>query len=201
MLPLKLAFFVSHEGTTMQAVIEACKSGQLKAKPCVVISNNSNSMALTRAQYENIPYRHISKATYPTFEQMDESILDILRGYNVNLILLLGYLKKLGPKTISSYNGRILNLHPALLPKYGGKGMFGTNVHKAVLDAGEKYTGVTIHIVDDEYDHGAIVAQCTVPIEPGDNPESLAIRVKAIEHKFIVDIIQNIEQGKISLNG
>ena len=174
---MNLAFFASHQGSDMQAVIDACKSGTLRATPCAVVSNNSASWRLERARREHIPAYHLSSKTHPDPGQLDRATLEILVRHQTGLILLAGYLKKLGPQTLSAYRGRILNIHPALLPKYGGPGMYGPAVHAAVLAAGEKETGVTIHQVDETYDHGEIIAQCRIPVEARDTPESLAERV------------------------
>jgi phosphoribosylglycinamide formyltransferase-1 len=110
-------------------------------------------------------------------------------------------MKLLGPKTTAAYRGRILNTHSALLPRYGGKGMYGSRVHEAVLAAGETETGVTVHLVDKEYDHGEIVAQCRVPVEHGDTLDSLSVRVLEREHEFLVETLQAIASGQIVLAG
>ncbi len=196
---MNLGFFASHRGTNMQSVIDACKSGELSAKPCVVISNNSDSEALARARRESIPAYHLSGKTIPNPEALDDAILLTLRRHEVELVVLAGYMKQLGPKTLSAYQNRVVNIHPALLPKYGGPGMFGLNVHEAVIAAGETETGVTIHLVDAEYDHGQILAQCRLPVLPGDTPETLAARVLVTEHEFLVETLQNIVAGKIQL--
>jgi len=185
----------------MQAVIDACKEGRLLAKPCVVISNNSDSEALIRANREGISFYHLSRKTHPDPEQLDTEILLTLQRHNTELVILAGYMYKVGPKTFAHYKGRILNIHPALLPKYGGVGMYGNRVHEAVLAAGEKETGVTIHMVDEEYDHGAIVAQCLVPVMADDTAETLARRVLECEHWFLVEILGKIiskEKIKVS---
>ena len=198
-MDLNLGFFASHEGTNMQAIIDACKSGKLNAKPCVVISNNSDSGAIQRAKQEGIPYYHLSNKTHPEPSELDKAILDALRSHNVNLVILAGYMKKLGPQTLGAYNGRILNIHPALLPKYGGKGMYGRYVHAAVLASGDKITGVTIHVVDAEYDRGPIIAQCQVPVLEGDTVETLSQRVLKREHEFFVETLQKIAECEIIL--
>lgn len=184
----------------MQAVIDACQSGCLKALPAVVISNNSESEALARAKRENIPGYHLSSKTHPDPEQLDQEMLNILSQYRVDLIILAGYMKKLGRHTLAAFQGKVLNIHPALLPQYGGQGMYGRNVHAAVLMAKEKETGVTIHLVDEEYDHGTIVAQCRVPIEDQDTVETLAQRVLEREHVFLVETLQKIAEGEIILS-
>jgi len=194
---MKLAFFASHRGSNMQAVMDACKEGRLQTEPCVVISNNSDAEALQRAEREGFPHYHLSTKTHPEPEQLDVAILQALERHKAEWVILAGYMRKLGPKTLAHYRGRILNIHPALLPKYGGKGMYGTHVHEAVIAAGEKETGVTIHLVDDEYDHGAIVAQCRVPVRDEDTPTTLAERVLACEHRFLVETLQRIQTGEL----
>ncbi len=199
MTTLNLGFFASHEGTDMQAIVDACKDGRLNAKPCVVISNNSKSGAIQRAKKEGIPHYHLSGKTHPEFEESDKAILNALKTHNVNVVILAGYMKKIGPQTLAAYEGRILNIHPALLPKYGGKGMYGRFVHEAVLASGDKVTGVTIHVADAIYDHGSIIAQCQMPILEGDTVESLSKRVLKREHEFFVETLQRISEGKIIL--
>jgi phosphoribosylglycinamide formyltransferase-1 len=198
MATLHLGFVASHGGSNMQAIIDACKAGRLDAKPCVVVSNNSEAMALRRAKNEGIPSYHISAATHPGPLE-DEEILRVLRQHGVDTVILAGYMKMLGPATLRAYRGRILNIHPALLPKFGGKGMYGKRVHEAVLAAGEKVTGVSIHIVDEHYDTGPIIAQCQVPVLPGDTVDSLAERVLKHEHALYAETLQKIADGRIAL--
>ena len=185
----------------MQAIIDACKEKRLDAEPSVVISNNSDSTSLERARREGIPAYHLSGATHPEPAQLDAAILNALQKHKVDLAILAGYMKLLGPQTLAQYRGRILNIHPALLPKFGGKGLYGRLVHEAVLAAGEKVTGVTIHLVDENYDRGPIVAQCEVPVLQGDTPDSLAARVLVHEHQFFTETLQKIVQGEIALEG
>jgi phosphoribosylglycinamide formyltransferase-1 len=200
MTELRLGFFASHGGSNMQAIIDACKDGRLDAKPCVVISNNSASTALDRAKREGIPYYHLSGKAHPEPEELDKAILDTLERHEVNLVILAGYMKLLGPQTVSRYTGRILNIHPALLPRFGGKGMYGKAVHEAVLAAGERVTGVTVHLADEEYDHGPIVAQCEVPVLEDDTADSLAQRVLKREHQHFVETLRRISAGEIDLD-
>jgi phosphoribosylglycinamide formyltransferase-1 len=183
----------------MQAVIDACYSGRLRATPCVVISNNSNAEALVRARQSDIPAYHVSTHTHPTLEQVDTEILRLLRKHDVELVILAGYLRKLGTQTLQWYRNRILNIHPALLPQFGGQGMYGNKVHEAVLAAGEKETGVTIHLVDEEYDHGAIIAQYRAPVLASDTVESLAQRVLVREQSFLVETLGKIIAGTLVL--
>jgi len=196
---LRLGFLASHNGTNMQAIIDACSEGRLDAEPCLVISNNSKSGAIERAKREGIPFLHLSGKTHPVPEELDRAILAALKSREVNLVILAGYMKKIGSATLAAFRSRILNIHPALLPKFGGKGMYGTRVHEAVLESGDRVTGVTIHIVDDKYDHGPIVAQTEVPVLEDDTVESLSSRVLEREHSFFAETLQKIAEGKIVL--
>ena len=183
----------------MQAIIDACKLGILDAVPAVVISNNSDSGAITRAKHEGIPFYHLSQVTNPQSDELDQAILNALCNHNVDIVVLVGYMKKLGPKVSSHFKGAILNIHPALLPKYGGKGMYGIHVHEAVIAARESETGVTIHVVDEEYDTGPIVAQVKTPVFADDTPETLQARVLELEHTFMPVTLQKIVKGEINL--
>jgi phosphoribosylglycinamide formyltransferase-1 len=194
-----LGFFASGRGTNMQAVVDACNSGMLAAKPVVVISNNSDSEALARARREKIPAYHFSSKTHSDPFQLDDTILAALQLHRTDLVILAGYLKRLGEKTLAAFQGRVINIHPALLPKHGGAGMYGAHVHQAVIEAGDRETGVTIHLVDREFDHGEILAQCRVPVMEGDTAETLAARVLVKEHTFLVETLQRIIDGEIVL--
>ncbi|MEI7868202.1 MAG: phosphoribosylglycinamide formyltransferase [Candidatus Methylumidiphilus sp.] len=198
---MKLGFLASHNGSNMQAIIEACKTGALQATPAVVISNNAESGALARAKREAIPSYHLSSKTHPSPERLDRAILDALLAHQVDIVILAGYMKKLGELTLKRYEGAILNIHPALLPKFGGQGMYGIHVHEAVLAAGEHESGVTIHLVTEEYDSGAIIAQENVPVMPGDTPKSLQERVLKTEHAYFPKVLQKIESGELAIPG
>lgn len=180
----------------MQAIIDACKSGKLDAVPCVVISNNSASGAMQRAYTEGIEGVHISSKTHPD-KDLDSLIIDILESKGVDTIVLAGYMKPLGARIIRHFKGRVTNIHPALLPKFGGKGMFGIHVHEAVIAAGESVTGVTVHLVDEVYDNGRILAQREVPVLPDDTAEILAERVLKVEHELYPETLQKIATGEI----
>ena len=190
----------SQGGTNMQAIVDACKDGRLSASPRVVISNNSWSTALERARHEGIPSRHISTVTHPDQDERDATIAETLKTHGAELVVLSGYMKPIGPRTLAAYRRRILNVHPALLPRFGGKGMYGDAVHQAVLDAGAPVTGATIHLVDELYDHGPPVARREVPVLPNDTVDSLRDRVRAAEHTLYVDTLQAIATGHINLD-
>lgn len=198
---MNIGFLASHGGSNMQAIIDACRAGRLNAEAAVVISNNADSRALERAKSEGIPGYYLSGKTHPDPDDLDMAILDTLVRHEVDIVALAGYMKKLGPRTLSHYRGHILNIHPALLPKFGGKGMYGIHVHEAVLAAGEKESGVTVHLVDEEYDRGLILAQVRVPVMPDDTPETLAERVLAQEHILYSATLQRIATGELVLPG
>jgi phosphoribosylglycinamide formyltransferase 1 len=197
MNPLKLGFLASHRGTNIQAVIDACNNKTINAIPSVIISNNADAFVLERAKKENIPNYHLSAQTNPT--DLDEKMLETFQKHKVDLIILAGFLKKIGPKILAAYKNHILNIHPALLPQYGGKDMYGIKVHSAVLAANEKESGVTVHLVDEEYDHGRILNQIKVPILPNDTPRDLSKRVLDQEHIIYTDTLKKIISGKIKL--
>lgn len=196
---MNIAVFASHGGSDLQAIIDGCKKEQIPATVTVVISNNGNSMALQRAKNENIPHFHMSAKKYGNEEVLATEILNVLKQYHVDMIFLAGYMRLLHISILEKYKNRIFNIHPALLPKFGGKGMFGMNVHIAVLKANEKETGITIHRVTAEYDSGEIVAQTKVAVMENDAPEILAERVLDREHTFLVEVISDIANGKIQL--
>lgn len=196
---LHIAIFASHRGTNMQAIIDACKRGDLNGEVCVVISNNLNSQALEKARIAGIPEYHLSNKTHPEEDELDEAICKVLTESGVDIVALAGYMKKLGPEVLKQHKGRILNIHPSLLPKYGGKGMYGIHVHRAVIEAGEKTTGVTIHLIEGEYDTGKIIRQCEIEVLEGDTIDTLSKRVLEKENSFYVETLKLISEGVIKL--
>jgi phosphoribosylglycinamide formyltransferase-1 len=199
-LPLRLGFLASHGGSNLQAILDAIGGGALHAEARVVISNNSQATALERARAIGVAAVHLSSATHADPDALDAAITDALRSHGVELVVLAGYMKRIGPRVIGAYPRRILNIHPALLPKFGGQGMYGMRVHGAVIAAGERESGATIHLVDGEYDHGPTLAQARVPVEPGDTPETLQARVLTIEHKLYADTLIRIAGAEIDLD-
>ncbi len=194
---IKLGFLASHGGSNVGAIIAACRDGRLKADPTVVISNNSGAFVLERARQMGIPSYHLSSRTYPDAAALDTAITDTLTRHEVDLVILAGYLKRLGPSTIDHWRGCIINTHPSLLPKHGGRGMYGERVHAAVLAAGETVTGISIHLVTERYDEGPILAQIIEPVVPGDTPETLASRLYPREQALSIDVIARISQGEL----
>ncbi len=196
---LNLGVLASGGGTNLQALIDRSEAGTLAAKVVVVISNNSTAGALERARRHGIPCYHLSRATCGDEASLDAAMCETMQRHGVDLVILAGYMRPVGPGLLQAYPDRVLNIHPALLPKFGGKGMYGIHVHEAVLAAGEKTTGVTVHLVNSEYDRGRILSQRTAPVLPGDTPESLQKRVLAIEHEIYADVINKIAAGEIRL--
>jgi phosphoribosylglycinamide formyltransferase-1 len=188
----RLGVLVSHRGSNFQAIIDACEAGYINAKVVVAISNNSQSIGLERARTADIPAFHLSSKTHPKATELDDAILEVLLAHKVNLVVTAGYMKKLGERTLHQYQRQIINVHPSLLPKYGGKGMFGTKVHYAVLDSADTETGITVHYLDGNYDAGEIISQLRLPVKPGDTPESLAARVLPHEHKLLVNTLKEL---------
>ena len=184
----------------MQAIIDACGSGRLPAVPAVLISNNGSSGALDRAAVHRIPAYVLGGEKFRDPAVLDQAMADTLQKHRVDLVVLAGYMKRIGPRTLAAFPRRIINVHPALLPAHGGRGMYGRHVHAAVIAAGEAETGVTIHLVDSGYDTGPIIAQCRVPVLPGDTAESLAARVLPVEHQLYVEALARIMRGEIDLD-
>ena len=188
---LNLVVFASGSGTTLQAIIDAISQKKLDAKINLVISNNPEAYALTRAKNSGIETYIIKNKT---LEEQDIELTNILSNFTVDLIVLAGYLKKIGPKLIKQY--KIINTHPSLLPKFGGKSMYGMKVHQAVVDAKEKISGVTLHWVNSNYDEGDIIAQTTVEVLPTDTAEDVAKKVQAVEKIQLVEELQKFSLKK-----
>jgi len=186
---LRVAVMASGSGTNLQSILDRCRDGRLKAVVCVVISNNSDSYALERARREGVETVHWSEKKAGSAKAFADGLLAILRRTGADLIVLAGYMKLVPIEVVAAYQGRILNIHPALLPKYGGKGFYGIKVHEAVLAAGDTESGATVHFVDAEYDRGPAFLQRTVPVLPGDTPDTLRERVLAVEHELLPDAI------------
>jgi len=194
--PAHLAVFVSGGGSNLQALIDATKAGILSARIVYVVSNRRDAYGLERATGEGIDTFVFKTKKYATPEEAGRDLLARLRERKVDYIALAGYLKLLPTEVVQAYRHRIVNIHPALLPKYGGKGMYGHFVHEAVLASGDKESGVTVHIVDEIYDHGKVLEQVKVPVEPDDTPDSLAARVLKQEHRLYARVLEKLIKGK-----
>jgi phosphoribosylglycinamide formyltransferase-1 len=190
----RIGVLVSGGGTNLQAIIDACSNGVLRgfAEVAVVVSNKVDAFALERAKKAGIPGIFIDRKLFADGASYCSAIAYELQKHDVQLVCLAGFLLKLDPCLIHIYPGRVLNIHPALLPKFGGKGMYGHHVHEAVVAAQETESGPTVHIVDEEYDHGKIVMQKRVPVHPDDTPDDVAQRVLAVEHTIFPAAIKKV---------
>ena len=181
----------------MQALIDAKKNGNLDAEIVLVVSSSPQAGGLTRAKNAGIPTFVFEEKKYETKLLATTALLGKLREHKIEFIANAGYLKLIGPEIIAAYTDKIINIHPALLPKYGGKGMYGIHVHEAVIAAHEKESGLTIHLVDEKYDHGRILKQIKVPVYEDDTPVSLQERILKEEHKHYPIVINNLMKGKL----
>ena len=191
---ISLGILASHGGTNLQAIIDACETGSIDAHVAVVVSNNSKSYSLQRARSSGIPAFHLSSQTHSKKRDLDLAIAGILKKYKVDLIILAGYMKRIGPIVLKAFHNRVINSHPALLPKYGGKGMYGMRVHEAIITNKEKESGITIHFVNEHYDEGEHIFQAKTIIETHDSPESLASKINELEHHHFPLVIEKLLQ-------
>lgn len=199
---IAIAVFASGRGSNFRALHEALHDlPDPPAQIALCISNNPNPGAFDYARAQEIPVRRLSPTMFPDDPDEYARRLDaLLSEYGIDLIVLAGYMRKLPPSIVARFRGRILNVHPALLPRFGGPGMYGLNVHRAVLEANSETTGATVHLVDEEYDTGAIIAAQTIAVDPAETPEALAERVLAVEHTLlphvVIDAARRLERGE-----
>ncbi|MEW6017765.1 MAG: formyltransferase family protein [Pseudomonadota bacterium] len=196
---LKLAFLASRNGTSMQAILAAIAQGDLAADARLVVSNNRNAPALTAAAAAGVATLWLPTKDAP--ETADAELAAALQRAEADLVILSGYLRRLGPRTLAAFPGRILNIHPGPLPAFGGEGMYGRRVHEAVIAAGLAETSAVIHVVDGEYDHGPAIARRSLAIRPDDTAETLEARMAAMEPQFYVETLRQIANGERALPG
>jgi len=189
-----LAILASGGGTNFQAILDAIADGRLDSEVVLVASNRENAGALERGRKVGVRAEWV-----PPGDDYNDRIHSLLEEVDPDLLVLAGYLKLIAARTVQKWEGRILNIHPALLPAFGGKGMYGIHVHEAILERGVKVTGVTVHVVDEVYDRGPIVAQRVVPVLDGDTPEVLQKRVLEREHELYPQVLQWFAEGKIRI--
>ena len=199
---MNICIFASGGGSNFNAILRAHNKGIIKSDILLLITNNSNCNAVKIAERNNIEVFHISRKLFPEIDDVEYSNKFIfkLEEKKIDFIVLAGYMKLLESSVIKKYNNKIINIHPALLPSFGGKGMYGINVHKAVLEAGVKITGITVHLVNENYDNGKILFQKAVKVNGDDTCISLQKRVLKSEHKYYPFVISQIEQNKINLS-
>ena len=202
--PLSIAALVSAHGrgSNLGALLDASASGRINGRISLVVGTRADAPALERARSSGVDVSVVSPKRYADDDDgYAEAVLKLLRRHEVGLICLAGYMRKLPARVVSEYAGRIMNIHPALLPFFGGQGMYGEHVHRAVLDSGMKISGCTVHFVDEHYDTGPIIVQGTVPVLDDDTPASLGNRVLDEEHRAFVQAVQLFAQGRLRLSG
>ena len=196
----RIAVLASGNGTNFQALLDACRSGAINGEIVALASNQKYAFALTRAREAGVEALLFDPAKFSTRTLFCAKIAKALKEREVQLVCLAGYMMKIEACLIRAFPNRILNIHPALLPKFGGKGMYGRHVHAAVLAAQEKESGCTVHLVNEYYDEGPIVAQAKVPVAPGDTAETLAAKVHEAEHALYPNVVRDVCAGKIDLD-
>lgn len=198
-MALRLAVLLSGSGTTLQNLLDRSGAGTLDAEVVCVVSSREGVYGLERAQQAKIPAVAVPRKAYANTESFSDDVWRAVDAQHVDLVVLAGFMSLLTiPK---AYEGRIINVHPALIPAFCGKGMYGRHVHESVLEKGVKVTGVTVHMVDEEYDHGPIILQGVVPVLEDDSVESLEARVQAEERELYPQAIQLFAQNRLRLEG
>lgn len=189
----KIAVFASGSGSDMQSVIDGCKSGQINGKVTLVITNKKDVGALMRADKEGIPHATFVLSDFGgSHQKRDEEVLKLLKAEKIDLIVLAGYLSIVSQPIIKAYEGRIINIHPSLIPKHCGKGYYGIKVHESVIASGDKISGATVHYVDEGADTGKIIRRVVVPVYPSDTPQSLQKRVLKKEHVLLPRVVAKL---------
>jgi phosphoribosylglycinamide formyltransferase-1 len=198
---MRLAVFASGRGSNVQSILDAIERGDLPATPTLCVSNTPAAGVLGRAKQHGLPTSVLSPDDYPSPEAFGIALLDVLANHDTTFVALAGYLRKIPPNVVDAYGGRMTNVHPALLPAFGGPGMYGMRVHRAVVEHGVHWTGATVHLVNEEYDQGPIVLQEPVPVYADDSPEDVAARVLAVEHRIYPAALRLFATGRVQMDG
>jgi len=197
--PIRLAVLVSGGGTTLQNLLDRCRDGRLRAQVVQVISSAADAFALERARQAGVPGAVVNRKEAGSAEEFSRRIFDLCRQARADLVCMAGFLQLL--PIPDDFLGRVMNIHPALIPAFCGKGFYGNRVHEAVLAAGVKVTGCTVHFADNQYDHGPIILQRTVPVLDDDTPDSLAARVFQQECEAYPEAIRLFAEGRLRIEG
>jgi phosphoribosylglycinamide formyltransferase-1 len=197
---MRLAVLVSGGGSNFQAILDAAAAGRLAARVVLCVSSRPDAGALERARRHGVPTAILS-APREDEDGVAREMLDLLSTHDVDFVALAGFMRRVPPAVVRTFRNRMLNIHPALLPAFGGAGMYGRRVHEAVIASGTSRSGATVHLVDDEYDTGPIVLQDSVPVLPDDTPESLAARVLDVEHRLYPEALDLFARGRIRVEG
>ena len=188
----RIAVFCSGSGSNFQAIFHALKKKQLMAEIVLCLSNRSQCGAMEFARLNGIATVHLTEKQFDSCDEFAEAMVNCLKEQRIDYIVLAGYMRKVPDAVVTAFSNKIINIHPALLPKFGGEGMYGIHVHTAVLEAGETKSGATVHFVNEEYDKGRILMQRKVPVLPDDTPERLAARVLECEHTLYSDALEKL---------
>jgi len=201
--PLRIAVLVSGHGrgSNLQSLMDACADGRIAGSVALVIGTRAGAPALDRASSAGVPTAVAAPKAFADSVQYGVELLRLLNGCGAGLVCLAGYMRLLPDAVVDAYHGRIMNVHPALLPLFGGRGMYGEHVHTAVIESGMKVSGCTVHFVDNEYDHGPIILQTAVPVAEDDTPEDLAARVLPEEHRTYARAVRLFAQGRLRIEG
>lgn len=192
---MKISFLASHGGSAAKHIIQAIRANKLQAEVGVVITNNGGSAIHNWCESNNVAVEYISGKTHPDDEERERTIHRALLSCDTDLVLLSGYMKKIGPLTLAQYSNKILNIHPSLLPAHGGKGMFGDAVHESVIRSGDTHSGATVQFITEEYDEGPIIAQHSVLVSPSETVATLKAKIQAIEGDLYFCAIQKVMQN------
>ena len=198
--PVRLAVLASGQGSTFAALVEAGRRGEMPADVVLLVVSKADTPAAELARRLGVDCVVLDEKVLGP-DACDAEMKTLLARFGVDLVVLAGYLRKVGPQTLRAFAGRILNTHPAPLPRFGGKGMFGEHVHRAVLDAGVSTSAATVHLVDEEYDSGPVIAERPVPVLPGDDFHTLRARVQAVERALMVSTIAALADGRVPQHG
>ncbi len=198
---MTLGVLISGNGSNLQALIDAVNTKYLAAQIGVVLSNQDGAYGLNRAAQNNIPAKALVKSDFVTQDEFDDALINELLEYKVDLVVLAGFLSILSARVVNTFKGRIINVHPSLIPAFSGKGFYGKKVHKAVLDYGMKLSGATVHFVDEGADTGPIILQEAVVVEESDDLDSLSQKILTVEHRLLVEAVRLFAQGKLTVDG
>jgi formyltetrahydrofolate-dependent phosphoribosylglycinamide formyltransferase len=198
MPPLRVAVLLSGEGTSLENLFEHIDAG-LPARVEVVIASKPNAGGLARATRHGVAAAAVARRDHPDVRDFNDALHAVLDRYEIDLVALLGFLSPFEPR--ERFAGRVINVHPALIPAFSGRGFYGHRVHEAVLESGVKISGATVHFADDEYDRGPILLQEAVPVRDDDTPDTLAARVQAAERRLVPEAIRLIAEGRVTVDG
>ncbi|OLD59486.1 MAG: phosphoribosylglycinamide formyltransferase [Armatimonadetes bacterium 13_1_40CM_3_65_7] len=199
--PVRIGVLVSGHGTNLQSILDGCARGEIPGRVVVVASTTAKAYALVRARQAAVPAVVLAPRSFPDRQTYDARLAEVLQAHDVDLVCLAGFLRILTPRFVDLFRGRIMNIHPALLPAFGGVGMYGPRVHDAVLASGAKISGCTVHFVDETPDGGPIILQAAVPVHDDDSVDSLAARIAEREHHLYPEAIRLFAGGRLQMNG